>query len=600
MAKIYEDLSSLHRRIKLVQRLVVILVILVAIFIWKMQILNYNRYWQKAENNRLREIKLTPQRGLIVDREGKILAKNRASFKLSYIRENVKDIDQSLTRVAQLLSLDKEQLAARLEKYKSFPKFMPIVIKDDLSVEEVARIESHQIEFPELRLDMEPMRDYPHGAFASHVLGYLQEISLEELRSPDFSGYDVGDMIGKTGVEFQYERELVGKKGLIIEVVDSLGRKRRELVQRPPAPGNKVFLTLDFDLQAKAEELLQGREGAIIVLDPRNGEVLALASYPRFDPNKFIHRFSPQEWISLIQDQSYPLENRAIRGLYAPGSIFKLVMALAGLDSAMITPRKTFICSGTTLIYGHPFSCWYEPGHDVVNLTRAIQHSCNIYFYNVGKLLGIQQIANYARRCGLGQLTGIDIPGEKAGLVPDPEWKRRVRREPWYPGETISVAIGQGPLLVTPLQVAALTSMIARRGKKIIPHLLLQVERREGVVRYSPPEDLLVEDLVGKTGVFEEIITGMWRSVNDGGTGQGARLDGYDICGKTGSTQVISQETADKLKRKLKTHSWFTGFASRDNPRVVVTVIVEHGGMGGQTAAPIARELFELYRRKYD
>jgi len=600
MAKIYEDLSSLHRRIKLVQWVVIVLVILVAMFIWKMQVLDYNYFWQKAENNRLREIKLIPQRGLIVDREGKILAKNRASFKLSYIRENVKDRKQSLTRVAQLLSLDKQQLINRLEKYNSLPAFMPIVIKDDLTMEEVAKIESHQIEFPELRLEMEPLRDYPYGSFASHVLGYLQEISLDELRSPEFSGYDVGDMIGKTGIEYQYERDLVGRKGLIIEVVDSLGRKTGEVVQRSPTPGNKVFLTLDFDLQAKAEELLQGREGAIVVLDARNGEILALASYPNFDLNKFIHRFSPQEWTSLIQDQSHPLENRAIRGLYSPGSIFKLVMALAGLDSGRITTRKTFLCTGTTLIYGHPFSCWYEPGHGVVNLISAIQHSCNIYFYNVGRLLGIQTIADYARRCGLGHLTGIDLPGEKAGLVPDPEWKKKNRHEPWYPGETISVAIGQGPLLVTPLQVACLTSLIARRGRKTAPHLLLQVEKRGGVIEKPNSLASLDNDLVSAEEIFEKIITGMWRSVNAGGTGQGARLEGYDICGKTGSTQVISRSTADKLGGQVKTHSWFTGFASRDNPRIVVTVIVEHGGMGGQTAAPIARELFELYRRKYD
>jgi len=600
MARIYEDLTSLQKRIRIIQRVVVVSVILIAVYFWKMQILDYNRYWQKAENNRLREIKLPPQRGLIVDRNGVILAKNRASFQVSFIRENAQDLQLSLERVARLLSMDKKELVARLDKYRSLPDFVPIVIKDDLSIEEVARIESNQMEFPELRLAMEPKRDYPFGPFASHVLGYLQEISLRELRIPQYQGHDVGDMIGKTGIEFQFEQELAGRKGLVVEVVDSLGRKVKELVRRPPTRGNKVYLTLDYDLQAKAEELLNGREGAIVVLDPRNGEILALASFPNYDPNKFIHRFSPEEWLSFVQDPSHPLENRAIRGLYAPGSIFKLVMALAGLEAKVISPWTTFFCSGTTVIYGHPFACWYQPGHGVMNLEKAIQHSCNIYFYNLGKLLGIERIAAYARQCGLGQLTGIDLPGEKRGLVPDPEWKRQNRGAPWYPGETISVSIGQGPLLVTPLQVAVLTSMIARRGQRIIPHLLLKVEKREGTSQYySPPCEEEKPGLKDKK-VFERIISGMWKSVNAGGTGQGARLEGYDICGKTGSTQVISRDTADKMKKKIKTHSWFTGFASRHDPRVVVTVIVEFGGMGGQTAAPIARQLFELYRRKYD
>ena len=600
MARIYEDLTSLQKRIRIIQRVVVVSVILIAVYLWKMQILDYNRYWQKAENNRLREIKLPPQRGLIVDRNGVILAKNKASFQVSFIRENAQDLQLSLERVARRLSMDKKELVARLDKYRSLPDFVPIVIKDDLSIEEVARIESNQMEFPELRLAMEPKRDYPFGPFASHVLGYLQEISLRELRIPQYQGHDVGDMIGKTGIEFQYEQELAGRKGLVVEVVDSLGRKVKELVRRPPTRGNKVYLTLDYDLQAKAEELLNGREGAIVVLDPRNGEILALASFPNYDPNKFIHRFSPEEWLSFVQDPSHPLENRAIRGLYAPGSIFKLVMALAGLEAKVISPWTTFFCSGTTVIYGHPFACWYQPGHGAMNLEKASQHSCNIYFYNLGKLLGIERIAAYARQCGLGQLTGIDLPREKRGLVPDPEWKRQNRGAPWYPGETISVSIGQGPLLVTPLQVAVLTSMIARRGQRIIPHLFLKVEKREGTSQYySPPCEEEKPGLKDKK-VFERIISGMWKSVNAGGTGQGARLEGYDICGKTGSTQVISRDTADKMKKKIKTHSWFTGFASRHDPRVVVTVIVEFGGMGGQTAAPIARQLFELYRRKYD
>jgi penicillin-binding protein 2 len=351
----------------------------------------------------------------------------------------------------------------------------------------------------------------------------------------------------------------------------------------------------------KAEEILDGREGAVIVMRPETGEILAMASYPNFNPNSFINRFTPDEWMDLINSPEYPLENRTIRGLYSPGSLFKPNMLLAGLDQGLVNDSTSSVCRGSIIIYGHPFACWKAEGHGIINLYSAIQHSCNIYFYQLGKRLGIEEIARYSRMHGFGSPTQIDLPGEKTGLVPDPEWKKRVRDEPWYPGETISVSIGQGPLLVTPLQVAVHTAQIANRGQSVTPYLYAK-EIHDGSEIARQQVRTSTKSRVSEV-YFEKVVQGMWQSVNNRGTSVLARIQGFDVCGKTGSAQVVSTATAEKLakqKREIKTHSWFTGFAPRNRPEIVVSIIVEYGGGGGATAAPSAKELFELYKEKYD
>lgn len=591
--KIYEDLTPLHEKARNVSRVLGILCVFVLLAFWKVQILDHRTYWKLSEANRVREIVVAPQRGLIRDRHGNILARNVASFKASIIRENCRDFDQACLNVSRILGLPVSVLKERIAKYAHLPAFHPIVIKDDLTLEDVSRILARKAEFPELLIQADPKREYPHGTLAAHVLGYLQEVSREELATVYSGKRRPGDLVGKTGIEQWYEEELVGKEGRVFEVVDSIGRPRETMSRIEPVQGKDLMLTLDMDLQKKAEELLQGREGAVVVLNPRTGEILALASYPTFDPNGFISRFTPKEWTDLTESPEFPLENRAIRGLYAPGSLFKLVVALAALETRTIRDSETYYCTGLTRIYGRPFACWFRGGHGTVNLYSGIRHSCNIYFYNVGKKLGIEEIARFARMLGFGQKTGVDLPGEKEGLVPDPEWKKKTRGEIWYPGETISVSIGQGPLMVTPLQVAVFTATVANRGKKVTPYLLRK-QRLESLKEAS----VNIQD-----SVFEKIIQGMWAVVNEQGTGRAARVDGMDICGKTGSTQVISRLMAEKLgeeKKIVKTHSWFTGFAPRMNPEVVVTVLVEYGGMGGATAAPLARRLFAFYRDKYD
>jgi len=595
--RFYEDLSLILNRTQQVSFAVSLLFLLLLFFFWKVQILDFKKYWTLSEANRTRENMISAPRGLITDRNNVILADNAASFKASIIRENCQDYNSSLEEIGRLLEIEKSDLKARIAKYESFPPFKPIVVKDNLGLREIARIESKRLEFPELMVETDPRRFYPFSNLAAHVIGYLQELSPEEIKAEAYKARNLGDLVGRTGVEKEYEPFLVGVDGKLTEVVDSVGRNRGEVGRVEPIPGQNIQLSLDFDLQAKATQLLEGKEGAVVILDPRNGEVLALASYPTYDPNKFISRFTPEEWMELIQRSDHPLENRAIRGLYAPGSIFKLTMALGALNAGVITEQTTFFCAGTTRFYGRPFSCWSKGGHGVLNLTEAIRRSCNIYFYNTGRRMGIERIAESAKILGLGEKTGIDLPDEKEGLVPTEEWSRSVRKTDWYAGETISVSIGQGPMVVTPIQVAAHTALLANRGRKVVPCLLKSPSQTQ-----NQEKKLLLPDTAGKirAELFEQVIKGMWKCVNEDGTAHAARVDGFDVCGKTGSTQVIGREKAEKLGKEIKTHSWFTGFAPRDNPQVVVTVLVEFGGMGGATAAPLAKELFDLYRKKYD
>lgn len=599
--KIYEDLILVLGRSKKVFIFIQVLTVFLLLNFWKIQVLDHKKYWEKSEANRMREIVLPSQRGLIKDRGETILADNKASFKVSIIRENCKDYDKSCRKISRLLKIEEDVLKERIKRYESFPVFKPIVIKENLSFEEVAVIEARKLEFPELFLQAEPKRFYPFGNLAAHALGYIQELSGEEIKNGLYQQRRLGDLIGKTGVEKVYESTLVGTDGEALEIVDSMGRSKGEIAKREPEKGQNIILTLDYDLQEKAEEVLEGREGAVVMMDPQTGEILALASYPTFDPNKFIDRFTPEEWFDLINSSEFPLENRAIRGQYAPGSIFKLVIDLGALELGIIDEETTFTCKGEIEIYNEPFTCWIEKGHGEMNLIQAIRNSCNIYHYQVAKKMGIDEISRYAKKLGFGAKTGIDLPGEKAGLVPNPQWKREVRKERWQLGETISVGIGQGPLMVTPLQVALYTSIIANRGRKVTPHLL-NSQSLAGK-RLFPEKDAVDIEL----STFETVIQGMWEVVNKGGTGWAANVKGFDICGKTGSTQLISTEK-DKEKKveeeeeeeEAKTHSWFTGFAPRDNPKIVVTVIIEYGGMGGATAAPIARKLFNSYKRKYD
>jgi len=597
---IYEDLTLVRRRANAVFIAVAVLVFLVLSYYWKIQILEHGKFAGLAEANRTRMRVLAAPRGLILDRNGVLLADNQAAFKVSIVREGLKDLDASFAAVSRLLGLDEPTLRARVDLRKDLPLFEPIVVADGLSARDVAPIEGRRLEFPELVVESEPQRRYPLGTVAAHVLGYLQERTPEEIRARPELRTRAGEMVGKTGVERIYDETLRGVDGAVYEVVDSLGRVRGEKARQFPVQGQNIVLNIDKDLQSIAEAALEGREGVVVALDPRTGGILALASYPTYDPNKFITRFTPDEWLQLMTDPLSPLENRAIRGLYAPGSIFKIVMGVGGLGFGFIDPGTTVYCSGSTQIYGATRHCWFPQGHGAMDLDDAIKNSCNIYFYKLGQRMGIDPIARAAGRLGLGRPTGIDLVGEKDGLVPSSEWKMKALKEVWYPGETISVAIGQGQLQVTPLQVAVMTAFVARRGRKMAPpHLILA----EGSPEDGGAGTAAAGEPQFKVSEFESVIAGMWKSANDGGTGKGARVEGFDVCGKTGSTQTMSRESAAALKRagrEVKTHSWFSGFAPRVDPKIVVTVLVEFGGGGGATAAPVAQRIFEAFKRRLE
>ena len=592
--RIYEDLTLVQRRANVVFWIFAGLLLLTLSYYWKVQILEHKKYLGMAEANRIRMRELAAPRGLILDRAGGKLADNRASFKVSLNRENVKNESVSYPAICRLLGIDEPTLRNRIALHKDLPSHEPVVIADGLTPEDVAPIESRRLELPELVVESEPQRYYPGGGLAAHVVGYLQELTAEEIRARPDRKVRMGEMLGRTGVERQYDDILRGQDGIAYDVVDSLGRFQGEQSRQYPLKGRDITLTIDPALQAEAVKSLEGREGVIVALDAETGGVLALASYPTFDPNRFITRFTPAEWSQLTTDPLSPLENRAIRGLYAPGSIFKLVMSLGGLDGGFVTPETTVFCSGATEIYGSVRHCWFAPGHGAMDLAAAIRNSCNIYFYSLGRRMGIEPIAAAARRLGLGRRTGIDLVGEKEGLVPDTEWKSKTFHAPWFPGETISVAIGQGQLQVTPIQIAAMTALIARRGRPVQPHLLGGRDEPKTPDAPSPVYALTS---------FESVIEGMWRSVNEGGTGAQARVEGFEACGKTGSTQTISREAAERLAlagHPVKTHSWFSGFAPRVGPKIVVTVLVEFGGGGGATSGPIAGRLFEIYKKELE
>jgi len=590
---IYEDFSQVRRRAGVVYVIVGLICAAALIWYWKIQILDFKKFDALSVANRTRETELPAARGILTDRTGTIvLADNRASFNASFIRENTKDEAGSIRRAAALLGLDPAVIAARIEKYRSWPAFRPIVVKDNLTFGEVARVEARKNDMPELIVETEPKRIYPRGTLAAHVLGYLREADADDLKAHP-ERLRPGDVIGKMGIEGSYDERIAGRNGTLVEIVDSLGRRQGEVERIEPEAGPRLALSLDCDLQAAAEELLAGKEGSVVVLDPATGDVLAMASSPTFDPNKFITRFTPEEWQALVDNPENPLLNRAIQGQYSPGSLFKPVMGIVGLMTGAIAPESTIYCPGAAEIYGAVRHCWNEAGHGALALRDAIRYSCNFFFYTLGRRISIDTIAQYARMMGLGRKTGFDIGGEREGLVPDTAWKKTTNDKVWYPGETISVAIGQGQLQATPLQMAAVAARLANRGRGIRPHLMRDAS---GVIPGEKPLDI-------PASIFEQVIEGMWRSVNLGGTGEAARVERFDVCGKTGSTQTISRETADRIAgaaRIKKTHSWFMGFAPRRQPRIAVAVLVEYGGGGGATAAPIAGRLFALFKEKDD
>ncbi|HWR50493.1 MAG TPA: penicillin-binding protein 2 [Bryobacteraceae bacterium] len=551
---------------------------------WDLQVRNPDVYSEQAERNRVKSLPVLAPRGKILDRDGRVIVDNRASYSLILSREALKH--EHLKPIATGLNLDYETLTERIDKFKRRPRYEPIIIKDELTPSELAFVEAHRDPetFPEMELIPAQRRLYPQDGFGAHVLGYVGEINEAELNSPEYIEYESGDIIGKFGIEKEYNASLMGVDGQRQVVVDNRGREHESLEMKPAISGKNLQLTIDLDVQVVAELSMEGRNGAVVALDPRNGEVLAMVSRPTFDPNKFAGRIRAADWREIVSNPANPMLNRAIQAQLAPGSTFKPIEALAGLESGAIDEDFSVNCPGGATFYGRYFRCHLKGGHGRVSLNKGLAQSCDVYFYNVGNRLGIDAIAKYAEAFGLGKRTGIDLPNEVAGTVPSSAWKMRNFRQKWYAGETISVSIGQGALTLSPLQLAYAIGGIGMGGVWYRPHVVRDPTHIE------KPHLVKID-----TANAQKVVAGMFAVVNEGGTGVRARLPGISVCGKTGTAQVASNELAKSSgAHHLKDNAWFVGFAPCEAPEIVVAALFEQGEHG-QLAAPIVRDVIKAY-----
>jgi len=552
---------------------------------WNLQVQNSEGYSEAAERNRIKSLPLLAPRGKILDRDGRVIVDNHSTFSLILSRENLKT--EHLHAIADGLHLNYDDLTARLRRFRNRPAYEPIIIKEVLTAGELAFVESHRDPetFPEMELIHAQRRLYPKDGLAAHVIGYVGEVSENELNTAEFVKYDQGDVVGKQGIEKQYNDILMGVDGQRQVVVDNRGKERNLIGMKEAVPGKSLKLTLDLDLQAVAELAMEGRRGAVVALDPRTGEVLAMVSRPAYDPNRFAGRIRTADWQEILKNPDKPMLDRTIQAQLAPGSTFKPLMALAALETGVVDENFTVHCAGGASFYGRYFRCHLKGGHGTVNLHKAIMQSCDVYFYTVGNKMGIDNIAKYAEMAGLGQRTGIDLPHESEGVVPSSKWKIRNFRQKWYAGETISVSIGQGALTVSPLQLARAIGGIATGGVWERPHLILDPSRGDSGSRGAVNLDNIVK-----------VIYGMYGVVNEGGTGARARIAGLDVCGKTGTAQLASNELlkGSAAGRAMKDNAWFVGFAPRQSPEIVVVALFE-GGEHGNLAAPIVADVIKSY-----
>lgn len=571
-------------RIAVFQYAAVVTFLILITGFWILQIRDHEFNNELAERNRIKTVPLLAPRGKILDRDGRVIVDNQPTFTVRLTRENLKM--EHIDGISAGLNLDPEDVRARLKRFDNRPKYVPMTLKQGLTPAELAFIESHRDPetFPEMELIQSQGRLYPRNGLAAHVIGYVGEVSEQELNSADFAKYSQGDVVGKFGLERQYNDILIGVDGQRRVVVDSLGRERQQLENQDPTPGHSLQLTLDLDLQAVAELAMDGKRGAVVALDPRSGEVLAMVSRPAFDPNLFATRIRSDDWKALTTDPNNPLMNRAIQAQFAPGSTFKPIETIAALETGTIDENFTVACNKGATFYGHFYRC--DERHGALNLHQAIVHSCDTYFYTVGNKLGIDAMAEYAGMAGLGKKTGVDLPGEASGLMPSPKWKLQTQREKWYAGETISVAIGQGAVQVTPIQLASAIGGIAEGGVWYKPHL---------VKTNTPPEPLRRADW--RASSIAASVNGMYGVVNEGGTGGSARIAGIDLCGKTGTAQKVSLDLAKSGKVGMdlaKENGWFVGFAPKENPEIVVVALWEASGHG-YASAPIVRDVIKAY-----
>jgi len=594
---IFQDNRRLVARIKGLRTCFFLIFLLLFGKLWYIAVLKAEYYKELAKQNQVRIIPMLAPRGIIFDRQGRVLVDNVQSSNLVLFLDKAHDLNR-VFNFLRGLNISEEALKERMHVARSRSRYQNVVIKENLSMEEMSYVLAHQNEHPELAIVEEPRRLYRYGPLAAHALGYTGEISDKQLKWTEFVGHHQGDIIGKSGVERTYNPNLTGIDGQRRLLVNSMGRTIEELQSVDSTPGDNLTLTLDLDLQQIAETELGDDPGAVVAFDPVRGDVFVMASHPAFDPNMFATRINRADWARISSDTENPLQNRVIQAEFSPGSTFKVVMAIAGLETGVINQNDTVFCPGGVTLYGHYFHCWKKGGHGTVNMTQAIRQSCNVYFYLLGQKLGIDNIEQYSKRVGLGHISGVDLASEADGLVPSQEWKKKTTGDKWYAGETISVAIGQGAMNVTPIQLARAVGMIAT-GQEPSLHLIKEAEG------YRGPATAVAATTTApffKEEHLRVVRDGMWRVVNEFGTGRGALVEGFEVCGKTGTAQTIGNEAKKTLSAeeasKYADNAWFVGFAPRDNPEIVVCVIVQRGKSGGGRAAPIAGKIFRAYWEK--
>ncbi len=573
--------------------------LLVGARLWYLQVLHGPDMRSLSENNRIRLVRVPAARGIVYDRHGEILIDNRPSFDVVFVPEDAHDRRRVLKNVADYLAEPEATLHQTIHAPSKRPPYEGIVLRRDLDWPGVVALETHQLDIPGVSVQVAPRRYYPYGPLAAHLLGYVGEVSESELKNGT-SPYRSGDLVGKASLEKAWDDDLRGTPGGQQVEVDALGRRMRVLQEVPDVPGSTLTLTLDRDLQEEAERALGDADGSIVALDPRNGEILVMVSHPSFDPNVFARGVRRDEWRTLVQDHKHPLQNRAVQGQFPPGSTFKIAVATGALEVGAITPATGVSCSGGLQFGNHFFRCWKKGGHGSVSLHSAIVQSCDVFFYQVGQRMGVDNIAEYARRLGLGIPSGIELEHEKTGTIPDTKWKRQRFNQPWFAGETLSVAIGQGYVTATPLQMAQLAAMIANGGIRYRPHYVKRIDAPDGTVRKEIEPEILSDAHLKKSTLAQ--VRAAMRDVvmSDAGTGKKARIVGIEVAGKTGTAQAVKLDEGvtgtTKSAHAARDHAWFIAFAPVENPEIAVSCIVEHAGEhGGTVAAPIVQQVMSHY-----
>jgi len=599
MAVQIEDRRRVTIRLSVLQYIITVIFSILAVSFWVLQVVQHVKFEEMAENNHQRTLALRAPRGLVLDRDGKILVDNRGSYSISIVREQTKDLNRTIRLLAAVLGLDESGVRSIVDRHRKEPPYRPIMIVQDATLAQVAAVKARHLDFelPDILVEQVPTRQYPE-TMAAHLFGYVGEVNDQQVSESD--GLKSGDIVGQSGVEKTYNTLLMGTDGARRVVVNSVGREIRTLEEDEPTEGKRLQLTIDYDVQKAIEDGFDqlAFNGAAVILDPSDGAVLGFTSRPAYDPNAFASGLDRDTWASLTSDEDLPMNDRAIQGTYSPGSTFKMAVATAALMEGVITPDFKVHCVGGATFYGRPFKCWKKGGHGTMDLRHAIEQSCNVYFYTIGNLTGIDKIHKWATLLGLGEKSGIDLPNERVGLVPSPEWKVARFKEKWYAGETVSVAIGQGSVAVTPVSMAVYAATLANGGTRVTPHLLKAVDDGNGwkPAPAPPPKSVSQIDPVK----LQAIRDGLFLVVNGAGTGHNAILKGYDVSGKTGTAQVISnqgKERAGKTDKDLRDNGWFVFFAPRDKPEIAGAVLLEHG-VHGSNAALVAHHVMETFFAK--